>query len=105
MKVYKEMTASEFEFWSGAKQTVNILSEDELETIWEYLEETEPEGMDETTINDFFWFEDEVIADILGWPDFETLWEARNNSEIFFNNYEEYEEYMNNQEMEEEEEE
>jgi len=99
MRVYKEMTVSEFEFWSGAKQTVNILTEDELETIWEYLEETAPEeGMDEVEINDFFWFEDEVIADILGWPSYEDLWEARNNSEIFFNNYEEYEEYMNSQE-------
>ena len=32
-----------------------------------------PEGMDETEINDLFWFEDDLIAQWLGYEDFEAL--------------------------------
>lgn len=76
MKIYKEVDASNFEFWSGAKDTVKYLTKDEIDTIFDMLDDT-GDGMDETEVNDFFWFEDDTIADWLGWPDFETLMEAR----------------------------
>ena len=73
MKLYKEESIRNFDFWSGAKDTVKYLTEDELDTIEKMLEELYPEGMDETELNDFFWFEDDTIAEWLGYEDFEAL--------------------------------
>lgn len=75
MKLYKEQNLSEFEFWSGAKDTVKYLTEDELDTIEEILEELYPDGMGETELNDLFWFEDDLIAEWLGYEDFEAIME------------------------------
>lgn len=73
MKIYKDESLTGFEFWSGAKDTVKYLTEDELETIENILEEQHPDGMDETELNDFFWFEDDTIAEWLGYEDFEAI--------------------------------
>ena len=73
MKIYKEESLNNFEFWSGARDTVKYLTSDEIDTIEGMLEEINPDGMDETEINDFFWFEDDTIAEWLGYEDFEQL--------------------------------
>jgi hypothetical protein len=73
MKIYKEEILSNFEFWSGAKDTVKYLTDEELESIEATLEEQYPDGMSETELNDFFWFEDDLIAEWLGYEDFEEL--------------------------------
>ena len=102
MKVYKEVnSAYDFEFWSGAKDTVAVLLDSEVQTIFDALEDIYPEGMSETELNDIFWFEDDFIAETLGWDDFETLYKAR-SGELWFNTQEEYEEYLEEQEEEEE---
>lgn len=73
MKIYTEESLKNFEFWSGAKDTVKYLTDDELDTIEKILEDIYPEGMSETQINDIFWFEDDWIAEILGYNDFEEI--------------------------------
>ena len=73
MKIYTEESLKNFEFWSGAKDTVKYLTDDELDTIEKNLEDIYPEGMSETQINDIFWFEDDWIAEILGYNDFEEI--------------------------------
>lgn len=73
MKIYAEKSLRDFDFWSGAKDTVEYLTLDELDQIEEMLEDINPDGMDETEINDFFWFEDDTIAEWLGYEDFEEL--------------------------------
>ena len=73
MKVYKEVNAYNFDFWSGAEDTVNYLTAEEVNTIFEMLEELYPEGMDETQVNDFFWFEEDTIAEWLGYRSFEEI--------------------------------
>lgn len=73
MKVYTEISLNDFEFWSGAKDTVKYLTSDEIDTIEGMLEEINPDGMDETEINDFFWFDDDTIAEWLGYEDFEQI--------------------------------
>ena len=75
MKIYKEENLSNFEFWSGAKDTAEYLTDDELDQIEEILDELYPEGMDETELNDLFWFEDDLIAEWLGYDDFEAIME------------------------------
>lgn len=73
MKVYREVNAYNFDFWSGAKDTVKYLTAEEVNTIFDMLEELYPEGIDETQVNDFFWFEEDTIAEWLGYRSFEEI--------------------------------
>ena len=75
MKIYREENLSSFEFWAGAKDRVKYLSTEQLDNIGSILEDCYPDGIDETTINDFFWFEEDTIAEWLGYSDFEELME------------------------------
>lgn len=73
MKIYQEVSADGFDFWSGAKDTVKELTDDQLSEVWDMLEEMYPDGAEDTEINDFFWFEEETIAEWLGFDSFEKL--------------------------------
>ena len=73
MIIKTETTLKNFDFWSGAKDTVKYLTESELDTIESYLEELYPEGMTDTELNDFIWFEDDTIAEWLGYNDFDEI--------------------------------
>ena len=75
MKIYKHENLTEFEFWSGAKNTVKYLTDEELEQIEDILYPLEPDGMDETYLNDLFWHEADVIAEWLGYEDFDEIME------------------------------
>ena len=73
MKIYTEENLRNFDFWNGARDTVKYLTEEELGTIESILEDTYPDGMEDTEINDFFWFEDDTIAEWLGYNNFEEI--------------------------------
>ena len=73
LKIYRESDLSDFEFWAGARDTVKYLTEDEIIQIGRILEDAYPDGCTETDINDFFWFEDDTIADWLGYESFEEI--------------------------------
>ncbi len=73
MTIKTETTLKNFDFWSGARDTVKYLTESELNTIELTLEELYPEGMTDTELNDFFWFEDDTIAEWLGYNDFDEI--------------------------------
>lgn len=105
MRVYREVSGSDFEFLSEAKITVKYLTEEEIDRIFDELESIncDSDGMYETEVNDFFWFKVDTIAKWLGWPDFETLMEARSDGN-WFDSYAEYEEFLEENEEEEEEE-
>lgn len=66
MKVITETNLTGFDFWSGAKHLANKLTYSELETISEHLQELYPDGMTDTQINDFFWFEEDFICKLIG---------------------------------------
>ena len=79
MKQYYMRTltsADTFEFWGGAKDTVSLLTRDELEMIFDQLMEEyfETSTPTETEINDFFWFDTDTIAEMLGYADFDTMY-------------------------------
>lgn len=64
-----EFDINSFEFWSGAKSRIESIREldkmDELEAlIIEVFGDSE--NVSETDINDFVWFEDEMIDEYLG---------------------------------------
>lgn len=80
MIIKTKTTLKTFDFWSGAKDTVKYLTESELDTIESYLEELYPEGMTNTELNDFMWFEDNTIAEWLGYNDFDEIM-SRNEEE------------------------
>ena len=67
MKVYEEISLRDFEFWSGAKYTAEKIEEadkwDELENL---ISEWYPDGVDDTTLNDILWFEEDLIFEFLG---------------------------------------
>ena len=70
MKIYKEESLSNFEWWSGAETTAQRIWEeqgregfDQLEAI---LEDLYPDGIDETDLNDLLWFDAETVYEWLG---------------------------------------
>lgn len=85
MRIYKELDADDYrrEAWSGAVDTLNALTDDQVEQIFDMLDPND-EGMSLTELNDFFWFENDTIAEWLGYKDWEQL-EARGDkgSEYF----------------------
>jgi len=84
MKIYSEKSLNDLEFWNGARDTVKYLTSDEINQIEQNLEDLYPDGMDETEVNDFFWFENNTIAEWLGYNSFEDIMnreEAENNEE------------------------
>ena len=81
MMIHKEESLRNFEFWSGAQYTAETLTCSELDQIEAILEELYPDGMDETELNDFFWFENDAIAEMLGFEDWEALERDHNGEE------------------------
>ena len=69
MKIYSEKSLRNFEFWSGAKENANELTGAQLDEVETILEDLYPEGMDETQINDLFWFEFDTIKEWLNITD------------------------------------
>lgn len=66
MKIYKEESLSNFEFWSGARANAEEFTLEELDRIGDMLEVENPDGMDETEINDLMWFEPSYLASLIG---------------------------------------
>ena len=67
MKIYREESLSNFEFWSGAIANAEEFTLEELDRISEELEAADNgDGYDETYINDLMWFEPEYLASLIG---------------------------------------
>ena len=60
MKIYREESLSNFEFWSGAIANAEEFTLEELEAT------DEGDGYEETHINDLMWFEPEYLASLIG---------------------------------------
>lgn len=64
-----EFDINSFEFWSGAKSRIeNIRELDKLDELEALIIDvfSDSENVSETAINDFVWFEDDMINDYLG---------------------------------------
>ena len=67
MKVTTEITLRNFQAWSGAVETKEIIIDSGQDEQFDSLiEELYPEGLTETNLNDILWFEDEYIFNQLG---------------------------------------
>ena len=80
MKITSEINLRDFEGWSGAVDTLNTLTDEQKDALEANLEELYPDGMDETGLNDLLWFEEDAIAEWLGFVDWEDL-ERKNSGE------------------------
>ena len=72
MKIYEEKSLADFSFWSGAVETAKMLTRRDFEVVEKALEET-GEDWSDTEINDLFWFDEEDIAQMLGYDSWEEL--------------------------------
>lgn len=67
MKIYSEKSLADFEPWSGAVRTYERISNaGMLEALESYLEDEYPDGIDETELNDLFWFEPDFVLGCCG---------------------------------------
>ena len=73
MKIICETSLENFEAWSGGKDTMNDLSHSDCERLEQHIEELYPDGITDTQLNDFLWFERDTIADLLGYRSYEAL--------------------------------
>ena len=76
MKYQVEDTIHHFHFWGGAKDTIEELTADEMDSLEQLIEEMfcdSDELPTDTDINDFVWFERDTIAQHLGYDDFDEL--------------------------------
>ena len=76
MKFYGEISLRNFNFWSGGKDTAEALSLEEIDTVESMLEDAYPDGMEDTAINDFFWFERDTIAEWLGYRNADAMFDG-----------------------------
>lgn len=81
MKITTEQSLSDFEFWSGALPLADRLTEEQFDAIEQHFEEINPDGMDETEINDMFWHDSDYIAQIVGYDSYEDLIKAADDEE------------------------
>ena len=70
MKVYKEVCGVyDFEFWSGAYDTVKkVIEADKENEFWDFIEEYFDgyDSISDVDLNDFVWFESEYIYEHIG---------------------------------------
>ena len=66
MRIKTEKNLEHFQFWSGAKELAERLTWEELIEIENHLEQLYPDGLEETELNDLFWFDAEFICDLIG---------------------------------------
>ena len=77
MKVICEWDVNDIhnQLWSGARDRIKYLTYEEIDTILTLLDECYPEGLTDTQVNDFFWFEEDTIAEWLGYNNFDEIME------------------------------
>ena len=65
MKIITEQNLVDFKFWSGAVEHAKMLTASEMDYLQTMIEEFFPNGMDETDLNDWFWFDFDQVCEWL----------------------------------------
>lgn len=77
MKIWSDDSIRNFNFWSGARDTVDDLFDSDFDILEPILEEYFDGEVEDVELNDFFWFERDKIAEWLGYEDYEELMHDR----------------------------
>lgn len=74
MKIIAEISISDFETWSGAKETQRLIIENDKENEFDALiEDLYPDGLTDTQLNDLLWFGSDWCLEQLGIAEDETI--------------------------------
>lgn len=73
MKIYQEVNADNIQLWGEGYKTTLSLTDREINTILDLLEDVYPNGINLIDLNDFFAYERDTIASWLGYESWETL--------------------------------
>lgn len=76
MIIKSDVSLSGFKFWSGAVDRASKLTSDDFSKIEDALTELYPDGMTECEVNDFFWFEEDFIAQCIGYDSWDEFLES-----------------------------
>ncbi|MEG1912972.1 MAG: hypothetical protein RR091_10830 [Cloacibacillus sp.] len=66
MKITTDQSLGNFRFWGGAADRAALLTYNQLEEIEAQLTCEYPDGIDETELNDMFWFDFEYVCSLAG---------------------------------------
>lgn len=67
MRIYADFNIESFGAWSGAVDTKeNIIKAEKADLFNSLVDDIFPDGCTETQMNDFLWFEDSYIYELLG---------------------------------------
>lgn len=66
MLIHKEESLRNFNFWGPARENSCELSFEQLDQLESILEDTYPEGIDETQLNDIMAYDFEWVKEVLG---------------------------------------
>lgn len=77
MKIWSDDSIRNFNFWSGARDTVDDLFDSDFDILEPILEEYFDGEVEDVDLNDFFWLERDTIASWLGYEDYEELMRDR----------------------------
>ena len=66
IKIIDEKSLTEFNFWSGAADFAEKLTYGELKAIDDIISDLYPDGIDATSLNDIFWFDQESVCEWIG---------------------------------------
>lgn len=80
MKYIVEKSLREFPFWGPAEDTVKYLTEKELDELEDYFSDDVLHLMTETDINDIFAYDENYIAELLGYASFDEMMEERKDN-------------------------
>lgn len=73
MKIWSDDSIRNFNFWSGARDTVDDLFDADFDIIEPLIEEMYEGEIEDVDLNDFFWFERDTIASWLGYENYDEL--------------------------------
>ena len=66
MTIKREVRLCDFEPWGGACSRYEQLTKAELDDLETLIDDLQPDGIDETMLNDLFWFEFYAVCAWLG---------------------------------------
>ena len=66
MLVTQETKLKDFKFWCGGDEKASLLTRQELDDLEGHIEELYPDGINETTLNDLFWYDFDWVCEQIG---------------------------------------
>lgn len=66
MIVYDDISLTEFRGWAGGADNLGSLSNQQINTVENIIDELYPNGISKTALNDLFWFDFDTVCEWLG---------------------------------------